>query len=249
MHTGILLASGPLVRSHSSELLIEVDLKDLPSNEDSQQPARNIPRPYLRPRAMPQFQNAKVASRFPAPCANPVYSPAPVHPIASSAAAPCGAVEKLYVPVADDSAERSASGVGGPSYGTGGGIALGQIKPVSLPQIPLQTRTAYEQPDQTIAYQSIIHRHIDSRKRFPSLAARKGWEGNVSIRFLLHRDGQVEQIQITRSSRIALLDEAAIAAVKNGNPFPPFPSGIQESSIWFEVTLNFELRGRGVMNL
>jgi protein TonB len=105
--------------------------------------------------------------------------------------------------------------------------------------------SAYDQPDQTIAYKVIIHQHIESHKRYPTLAARRGWEGNVSLRFLLHRNGQVEQIQIAQSSKVPLLDEAAKLAVQTGNPFPPFPEGIKEASLWIEVTVNFELRREG----
>jgi TonB family protein len=256
LHTVFLLSSERLIHPHPSEAMIEVDLQELPSKEDSRQPVnqavrdivRDIPRPYLRPRAVPQSQNIKVASKFPAPLMSPVFSPALVRPLISSAAALPGAVEKFLVPL-PDSTERSVSGLGVSSFGypgrsSGGGSAsIGQIKPIYLPQIPFQTKVAdYDQPDQTIAYKGIIHQHIESHKRYPTLAARKGLEGNVHLRFLLHRNGQVEQIQITSASKVPLLDEAAKMAVQTGNPFPPFPEGIKEASLWIDVTVNFELR-------
>ena len=253
LHTIFVLAAGPLARSHPSEVLIEVDLKELPSKDDT--PAgrdivRDIPRPYLRPRAVSQSQNVKVAGKCPVPLMSPVFSPALVRPVSSSTAALSGAVEKISVPLTD-STERSASGLGMPSFGypgrssAGGSASIGQIKPISLPQIPFQTRVAYDQPDQTIAYKGIIHQHIENHKRYPILAARKGLEGSVALRFLLHRNGQVEQIQITRASKVSLLDEAAKLAVQTGNPFPPFPEGIKEASLWIDVTVNFELRRGG----
>jgi len=257
LHTIFFLAAGPL-RSHPSEELIEVDLNELPSKEDSMQPVkqavrdivRDIPRPYLRPRTVPRSQNVKVAAKFPVPLMSPVFSPALVRPLSSSTAAISGAVEKISVPLTD-STERSASGLGIPSFGyprrssSGGSASIGQIKPISLPQI--STRGAYDQPDQTIAYKGIIHQHIESHKRYPTLAARKGLEGSVAVRFLLHRNGQVEQIQIAQSSKVSLLDEAAKLAVQTGNPFPPFPKGIKEASLWIDVTVNFELRGGWVV--
>jgi len=251
LHTIFLLSSERLIHPLPCETMIEVDLKELPSQEDNirsiNQAVRDIPRPYLRPRAVPQSQNIKVAGRFPAPLMSPVFSPAPARPLSSSTEPLTGAVEKICVPLTD-STERSASGLGVSAFGYAGrssGIgsaSIGQIKPFSLPQIPLHAGAGYDQPDQTIAYKEIIHQHIENHKRYPILAARKGLEGNVRLRFLLHRNGQVEHIQIVRASAIPLLDDAAKSAVQTGNPFPPFPESIKEASLWIEVTVNFELR-------
>ncbi|MEW5804054.1 MAG: energy transducer TonB [bacterium] len=254
LHTISFLAAGRWVHLRASDLLFEVDLRAMPLKEDNQttrqaQPPRDIPKPYLRPKPLSQARNMKVADRSPAPI-NPAFSqtsPAPL--IDSEKALNSGAVEKLSVPLSN-SKDRSDGGLyvpwSGSSGRSGGSAVVGQIAPGSLPRIPLQAKVAYEHLDQTLAYQRMIHRHIDEHKKFPPLAVRMGWEGNVDVQFLLHRDGRVEQIQVIRSSRIDLLDNAALAAVKDGNPFPPFPGSMPEDSILIEVTLNFSLRGAGI---
>ncbi|MEW5801078.1 MAG: energy transducer TonB [bacterium] len=93
-------------------------------------------------------------------------------------------------------------------------------------------------------YEGKVRRHIAVHQKFPSLARKKGWEGSVNVGFLLYRDGRVGKVRITGSSSIAFLDEAAIQTVKDGDPFPPFPESIRESSLWFEIPLVFELRQR-----
>ena len=73
---------------------------------------------------------------------------------------------------------------------------------------------------------------------------KKGLEGAADVRFLLHSNGKIERVEIIKSSQIPLLDEAAVRAVREGNPFPPFPESISQDSMVIEVTLNFELHGR-----
>ena len=253
LHALFFLVLGLMVQSRSFDLPIEVELKDLPLEEDSQlknQVVQDLPRPYLPIKPpLPQSQEA-ARGKLAAPLMSaPLFSASSIRPLPTSAAA-SRAVEKISAPLPPDSAQRSVgSNFGGSGFGyssgqSGRGSAFGQIKPIPLPQIPLRTAAAYEQPDQTIAYRHLIHQHINRYKRFPPLAVRQGWEGSVGLRFLLHRNGQVEEIQVIKSSKIAILDEAAVAAVKSGSPFPPFPNSITDPSLWFEVTLSFELRGR-----
>ena len=157
----------------------------------------------------------------------------------------------------DKSQERAAEGILMPSSDSTSGPhaanvssqvadAAGQVKGISLSHnLPMKRKAGSDRFDSAPAYQGYqeaIREHIEHHKSFPSQARQKGWEGSVSVRFLLHRDGRVEQIKVTRSSAIALLDEAAIRAVREGNPFPPFPEGIRELSLWFEVPLVFELQ-------
>lgn len=122
-----------------------------------------------------------------------------------------------------------------------------QVKTVPVLEVPTRIKVAHSHFDQAKDYQRTIHRSIEKHKHYPPLAVKRGWEGNVGIRFLIHRDGHIEKVSVTRSSKIALLDEAAISAVKDGNPFPPFPENISDPSVWIEIVLNFALQGAGFM--
>ena len=224
VHAVFLFALGRSVFQKGFERRIEVDLQSLASNK----PMRNIPRPYRRPKAAPMTREIKTPIKSLVP--KPVLSQKPVKPYSQKTTS-LEAMENILIPLSD-SLKQSAVGV------------VEQIRAVSLPQVPTRIKVAYDTFDQTLAYQGAIRRHIEGHKRYPPLAVKKGLEGSVDVRFLLYRDGRVEQVEIAKSSQITLLDEAALRAVKAGNPFPPFPESILHHSMAIEVTLNFELQRR-----
>jgi protein TonB len=51
--------------------------------------------------------------------------------------------------------------------------------------------------------------------RYPLIARRKGWEGTVVIELRISDSGQVQEARIERSSGHAILDDAALGAVRN----------------------------------
>lgn len=226
LHAVFLFYLGRTVLQNRFERRIEVDLKSLASNK----PIRNVPRPYRRPKAAPKTREIKTPVK--SLVHKPILSQTTVEPSLDKKTASKEAIEKILIPLSD-SLKHSAFGV------------VEQIKAVSLPQVPTRIKVAYDTYDQTLAYQGAIRRHIEKNKRYPPFAVKKGLEGSVDVRFLLYRDGLAEQVEIAKSSQITLLDEAALRAVREGNPFPPFPESISHNSMVIEVTLNFELR-RGV---
>ena len=71
-------------------------------------------------------------------------------------------------------------------------------------------------------YLGLILQKISLNYAYPEEAYSKGWEGVVKVRFVLTPDGKVKNIDIAQSSGYPLLDDSAIAAVKNASPYP-FP--------------------------
>ncbi len=69
-----------------------------------------------------------------------------------------------------------------------------------------------------------IRRRIERVWTYPDAARRGGLEGTVWLRFRIATDGSVEHVEVDRSSGHALLDDAAIQAVRRGGPYPP-PGG------------------------
>lgn len=267
LHAAFLLYSGRSRPQHF-ERRIEVELKIIAAKTiaaktmPAPQPVRSIPRPYRRSTTTTQTPKVKIPAR-PLPAVTPAFSNTLARPLPKVVSAQ--AVGKNYLPLsatavaagaaaaAVDAAAIAVDAAAVVAYDDDdvdrafGGPALpGQIKAVDLPRIPIRSAdVAYADVDQALAYQGIIHRHIEEHKRFPLLAIKMGWEGNVGVRFLIRRDGQVEQVKVTSSSRIALLDKAGVDAINNGNPFPPFPKSITADSLLFEVTVSFELRKGG----
>ncbi len=79
------------------------------------------------------------------------------------------------------------------------------------------------------------------RPIYPFAARRLGVEGTVVLRVHVSAGGAPQQVQLFRSSGSALLDEAALKAVK-GWTFVPAREGTTPISHWVEVPINFQLR-------
>jgi len=62
---------------------------------------------------------------------------------------------------------------------------------------------------------------------YPDAARRDGLEGTVWLRFRIAADGSVESVEVDRSSGHALLDDAAIKAVRRAGPYPPYGGPIR----------------------
>lgn len=90
-------------------------------------------------------------------------------------------------------------------------------------------------------YLNLVRQQIDQHKRYPLFARKKHIEGLVGLKFVISRDGSVKGIHVVQSSRYSVLDEAAVDAVKNANPFPPFPKEIKISLLTVEVPVSFQL--------
>ena len=69
-------------------------------------------------------------------------------------------------------------------------------------------------------------------------SARLGRQGRVVIRFSIHRDGTVENFQITAGSGTDALDRAAVAAVSASQLFPQLPDEFKGG--WIRVQLIFK---------
>ena len=62
---------------------------------------------------------------------------------------------------------------------------------------------------------------------YPDAARRDGLEGTVWLRFRIAADGSVESVEVDRSSGHALLDDAAMKAVRRAGPYPPYGGPIR----------------------
>ncbi|MFC1718426.1 TonB family protein [Candidatus Poribacteria bacterium] len=87
-----------------------------------------------------------------------------------------------------------------------------------------------------------IGRKIEKSKRYPGWAMDAGLEGKVVVRFTISRDGGLdENPQLVRSSGAEILDNAAIAAIKNAAPFPALPGSLSREWLQVELPMDFRL--------
>lgn len=202
---------------------IEIDLADTRPKQH-----RTIPRPRRRPKQIPptkKLTRVIKSSRPPMPS----YKAKPK--TQTKRAYSSHVVERIAVP------QRSAASMVG--------TALTSLAPFTgaIGNLPSRYQLSQGELNELLNYKILIKEKIERCKRYPLWARKQGMEGEVLLRFLLTRSGQVKEVELARSCGNKLLDNAALEAVGKANPYPPFPPAIQETSIWLEVAIGFELHG------
>ncbi len=64
---------------------------------------------------------------------------------------------------------------------------------------------------------------IQKRIIYPPLARRMGWEGKVTISFIIVSDGRVKNMEVKESSGRDIFDKSAIETIRTASPFPAPP--------------------------
>ncbi len=91
-------------------------------------------------------------------------------------------------------------------------------------------------PDEIEAYKNLVRRLIASRKHYPTMARRRGLEGDVTVQLRIADDGGLDAVQAAgRGGR--LFERAALDAVRLAVPFPPPPPEFGD----FEVVIRYRL--------
>ena len=91
------------------------------------------------------------------------------------------------------------------------------------------------------SYLEMVRLKIERHKEYPRMARTRQTEGSVTIRFVITPDGGVRAVEIAKTSRHMVLDEAALRAVGNAAPFPKPPRHSFKGEIPLELTIVFEL--------
>ncbi|MDE0014140.1 MAG: TonB family protein [Candidatus Poribacteria bacterium] len=86
-----------------------------------------------------------------------------------------------------------------------------------------------------------VRDRIKQVQRFPPRVRNLEDGSTTTIRFTLFNDGTVRNPEVFISSGSHALDNAALAAVRNAVPYPPFPEGQEGLSLRLEIPIIFEL--------
>lgn len=88
-------------------------------------------------------------------------------------------------------------------------------------------------------YLFYVRDKLQENLSYPLMAKRLQIEGTVIVRFVIEKDGSVNEntIKIVKSSGSKILDKQAIITVKNSIPFKPPPEG----RIFIEIPVVFEI--------
>jgi len=77
--------------------------------------------------------------------------------------------------------------------------------------------------------------------KYPAVARRRGFQGNVNLEVLVGPIGNVLDLRVLSSSGYPILDRAAETAVKNWT-FEPGMRGQEKVEMWVRVPIRFELK-------
>ena len=86
-----------------------------------------------------------------------------------------------------------------------------------------------------------VRERIKEVQRFPPNVRNLDEGSSTTISFTLLKDGTIRDPKVSTSSGSRVLDNAALAAVQNAEPYPPFPEGQSANSIRLELPVVFEL--------
>ena len=86
-----------------------------------------------------------------------------------------------------------------------------------------------------------VRNRIKQVQRFPPRVRNFEDGASATIRFTLFKDGTLQNPEVTTSSGSQVLDNAALAAVRNAVPYPPFPDGQEGISLRLEIPIIFAL--------
>jgi protein TonB len=90
-------------------------------------------------------------------------------------------------------------------------------------------------------YLARLRERLQGSLRYPSTARRRGLEGTVALEIVIRPDGTLGGVAVADSSAHALLDDAALEAVRGLAP-EPFPPGVAPRVLRVRLPVVFTLR-------
>ena len=91
------------------------------------------------------------------------------------------------------------------------------------------------------SYSGLVMQRLESHKRYPEIAARKGLSGKVMLRFTVRRDGEVLDPEIVDVTGHDSFGEAALQSLDRLGSLPPFPGDIRRPELNVEVPLTYSI--------
>lgn len=89
-----------------------------------------------------------------------------------------------------------------------------------------------------------ISNGITSTRRYPRLAAQRGWQGEVRLTLTVGEVGDLRSVVVHQSSGYESLDLEAVSMAERAAPFPP-PRGLLRQTVTTQVPVIFRLQTNG----
>ncbi len=176
-------------------------------------PAAPRERPKKKPPAQPREKPPEAAEeKAPAPAGERPLAPA------SEEAPPAPAAEEPVVP-------------GGKSRLFDSEVIARAAKGPSPPKEDARGITFDTEELKYQGYMRLLKDKIEGIWTYPREAAEKGVFGDLVIRFVIRKDGALGSVKVLRTSGHGMLDEYAVKALRDGEPYWPLPEGWGRKSL------------------
>ena len=91
------------------------------------------------------------------------------------------------------------------------------------------------------AYVDSLRKKISANSRYPDYAKRTRREGTVDLVLVVGRNGELEKVEMSKSSGFIILDVEALRNVRESAPFDPVPDGSVPEPLTVGLTFSYKL--------
>lgn len=95
-------------------------------------------------------------------------------------------------------------------------------------------------------YMKKLKEKIESIWEYPAAERKKGIYGDLKIRFTINKDGRLGSVELVRTSGYKALDDAALKALKDGEPYWPLPDDWGTNTYTVQGHFIYTLYGYGI---
>ena len=90
-------------------------------------------------------------------------------------------------------------------------------------------------------YGQLLAAHISQFKRYPRIAQRRGWEGELTLEVRLDKHAKILNIMILNKSNYDVLDQEAIKMIERSKPLPK-PTDLTSETFTVFIPIKFGLQ-------
>ena len=100
---------------------------------------------------------------------------------------------------------------------------------------------AAQEDDAVQAYLGLVFQKLESHKRYPKMAERRGLDGRVVLRFTVRWDGEVLHPEVVEVAGHESFRKAALQALSRVGLLPNFPDEIRRRELLVEIPITYRL--------
>ena len=91
------------------------------------------------------------------------------------------------------------------------------------------------------SYGALLTRHISAFKKYPRIAQRRIWEGDILLELTLNKNSKILNIKVINESKYEVLNKEAVAMIERSQPLPK-ANNIKSETFKVFVPVAFKLR-------